>query len=62
MKRLLKLLFTKQADREVKAIHATSDKILKDTAYEAKQLRDLLKKNGITMQIYVATGGGKDGH
>lgn len=55
----LRLLFTRQADDIVEAIHSGNEAKLKATSKEAKQLRDLLRKNGITMQIYVATGGGK---
>lgn len=46
-----------KTDQKVHDIHEDTDKILKDTAKEAKQLRDLLRKNGVTMQIYIATGG-----
>jgi DNA-binding protein H-NS len=30
-----------------------------ETAQTAKELRDLLRKDGITLQILIATGGGK---
>lgn len=58
----LKKLFTNETDRKVAEIQAHNEKVAKDTAKAASSLTRLLKKNGITLQIYIATGGDKHGN
>lgn len=53
--KIWQLLF--KTDEKVDSIHEDTARILGEAADEAKQLRDLLRKNGVTMQIYIATGG-----
>lgn len=47
----------KKTDEKVEAILKETSETTKDTAKVAKELRDLLKKNGVTLQIFIATGG-----
>jgi predicted sulfurtransferase len=57
---LLKKLFTQKAtDQRVDAIYEDVTHKLEDTAKVAKRHRDLLQKNGVTLRIYIATGGDK---
>lgn len=55
----LKKLFTNETDRKVAEIQAHNEKIAKETSKAALDLKRLLKKNGVTLQIYIATGGDK---
>lgn len=58
MMALLKKLFTHKAtDQKVDAIYKDVSHKLEDTAKVAKSHRDLLQRNGVTLRIYVATGG-----
>lgn len=50
-------LFTHETDRQVHAIVEPVREQLKDTAKIAKKQRDLLRKDGVTMQIVIAAGG-----
>lgn len=60
---LFRKLFTKDVDRQVDAIFDDEiAKPLQDSAKSARSLATLLKKNGVTLQIYIATGGDKRGH
>lgn len=49
-------------DRKVAEIQAHNEKVAKDAAKAALGLKRLLAKNGVTLQIYIATGGDKHGH
>lgn len=61
--KLFKKLFTREVDRQVDAIfHDEVHPQLKSADASASSLNRLLKKNGVTLQIYVATGGDKRGH
>lgn len=53
----LKRLFSKDTDVYVDKIFKDASKQIRSTAKVAKIQRDLLQKDGITMQIYIATGG-----
>lgn len=46
-----------KTDTKAAEIAADNEQKLRETAIAAKKLRDLLKKNGVTLQIYIATGG-----
>ena len=52
-------LFTNETDRKVAEIQAHNAKVAKDTTKVARDLTRLLKKDGITMPILIATGGDK---
>lgn len=63
MLRLIRKLFSKEVDRKVDAIFADEiNPSLKSADKTAASLTTLLKKNGVTLQIYIATGGDKHGH
>lgn len=51
-----------QLKKETKAIQRKVVKAAKDTSIEQERLMNLLKANGITLRIYIATGGDKRGH
>lgn len=55
--KLLVKLFTHKTDKIVEEIHEKNRQDLKAASKEAKALKDLLKKNGVSMQIFIATGG-----
>lgn len=55
----LKRMFSKETDIYVDKIIKDASKQIRSTAKVAKKQRDLLQKDGITMQIYVATGGAR---
>lgn len=59
---LKKLFLPSATDSQVNAINAESKALLKDAAKVAKSHRDLLKRNGVSMQIVIAAGGDKHGH
>lgn len=52
-----KIFDTRYTDREIQSIQADTTKKLEDTSTVAKRHVELLKKNGVMMQIYIATGG-----
>lgn len=54
---LLKKIFTNKTDQQVAQIQAENQKMAKEASKEARALRNLLRKNGVTLQIYIATGG-----
>lgn len=54
---ILRRMFSKDTDIYVDKIIKDASKQIRSTAKVAKKQRDLLQKDGITMQIYVATGG-----
>lgn len=63
MLHMLKRLFlAKPTDQTVDRINSESRAVLEDTSTVSKRYRDLLKKNGVALQIYIATGGDKRGH
>ncbi len=63
MLNMLKRLFlSRPTDEKVAAINEERRAILQDVSKVAKRHRDLLKKNGVALQIYIATGGDKHGH
>lgn len=55
----LKRLFTNETDRKVAEIQAHNAKVAKATSKAGLDLKKLLAKNGVTLQIYIATGGDK---
>ncbi len=59
---MLKKLFSSENDRTVDAINKESAHMLRSAAKQAKRNNDLLKKNGITLQIFIASGGDERGH
>lgn len=59
---LKRILFPSRTDRVVKKYNDESEAMLKEAARVAKSHRDLLRKNGVALQIYIATGGDKHGH
>lgn len=59
---LKKLLFPGETDRKVEAIQAESKAMLEDAERMAKRHNDLLRKNGVTLRVYIATGGDKHGN
>lgn len=50
-------IFNNKTDAKVNAILKSTEKTSQETAVVAKDLHDLLKKNGVTLQIFIATGG-----
>jgi hypothetical protein len=55
----LKMLFVpKYTDKKVDAINLETQKLLADAAKTAARYNRLLKKNGVTMRIAIATGHG----
>lgn len=63
MFKALRKIFTKEVDRQEAAIlDKAVTPSLRSAGQTADSLHRLLKKNGITLQIYVATGGDKHGH
>lgn len=55
--KLLRKIFSNDTDREVAQIVDPVRKQFKKTALTAKEQRDLLRKNGVGLQVVVATGG-----
>lgn len=53
----LRHLFSKKTDRMVDAKLDEVSRIAKKSAASSKRLENLLKKDGVTLQIYIATGG-----
>lgn len=55
----LKMLFVpKYTDKKVEAISHETEKLLAEAAKTAARYNRLLKKNGVTMRIAIATGHG----
>jgi DNA-binding winged helix-turn-helix (wHTH) protein len=52
-------LFGRKKDKIIENIAEENSRRAAEAAQSAKALRDLLRKDGITLQIYIATGGGK---
>lgn len=48
-----------KTDDHAAEIAADNEKKLRETAESAKKLKELLLKNGVTLQIFIATGGDK---
>lgn len=61
MKKLTRL-FSHDTDKAVNEILDNTSMQSAEAATEAKKLADLLKQNGVTLQIYIATGGDRRGH
>lgn len=55
----LKYIFSKEVDKQVDATLKEVTTAAKGSAKSSKKLEQLLKKDGITLQIYIATGGDK---
>lgn len=56
--RLLRKIFDpRYTDKKVDKLNDASKKVFDDTAKVAKRHADLMKKNGVMMQIYIVTGG-----
>jgi hypothetical protein len=55
----LRKLFTNETDRRVAEIQAYNEERAKEASKAALDLKKLLMKNGVTLQIYIATGGDK---
>lgn len=53
----LRKIFSKDIDREVSVITNENSRVLKEAGKAIGKHRDLLKKNGVTMPIFIATGG-----
>lgn len=53
----LRHIFSKDTDKKTDAIYNEVSEIAKKSADSSKRLEKLLKKNGVTLQIYIATGG-----
>jgi hypothetical protein len=55
----LKMLFIpKYTDKKVEAISSETERLLAEAAVTAARYNRLLKKNGVTMRIAIATGHG----
>ena len=54
---LRKVFDPKYSDRAVEEIQADTKRKLEDTTVVAEKHAALLKKNGVMMRIYIATGG-----
>jgi hypothetical protein len=52
----------KARKREIEAINAENKKTVAGAGESAERLSALLKKNGVTMQVIVATGGDNHGN
>jgi hypothetical protein len=58
MDRLKMLFVPKYTDRKVEAISSETERLLAEAAVTAARYNRLLKKNGVTMRIAIATGHG----
>lgn len=58
---LFKRLFTNETDRKVAVIQAGNAKAARETTKAGRDLKRLLNKDGITLQILIATGGDRRG-
>lgn len=59
MEAIHKLFFPSYTDKKVERITAANEKVFIDTARAARRHRDLLRRNGVTLQIMVAAVGDK---
>lgn len=59
---LRKVLLPSYTDKRVDEINAENKKAFDDTAETAKRHAELLRKNGVTLRIFIAAGGDKHGH
>lgn len=57
-----KIFDPKYTDMKVEAIKDQNRKVFEDTDRVAKRHVNLLKKDGIMMRIYIASGGDHRGH
>lgn len=57
IKEMFKRLFTNKTDRQVDKLNQESLQKIQATGLVAKRHADLLKKNGVSMRIFIATGG-----
>lgn len=55
----LRYIFSKEVDKQVDATLKEVTVAAKGSSKSSKKLEQLLKKDGITLQIYIATGGDK---
>lgn len=58
MEDLKRLLIPHYTDKKVAAIHKETEEALTKTAVVSERYNKLLKKNGVTMRIAIATGHG----
>lgn len=59
MDRLKMLFVPKYTDKKVEAISGETERLLAEAAKTAARYNRLLKKNGVTMRIAIATGHGE---
>lgn len=63
MMRLLRKLFSSETDKRVDQIFEDDiRKPLQESTKAGDDLTALLKKNGVTLKVFIATGGDKHGH
>ncbi len=62
LKTLKKLFLSRITDSQVDAINAESESILDVASQKTQSQIDLLKKNGVTLRIFIATGGDHHEH
>lgn len=62
MKLLKKILFPSETDERVRSINRESTEMLNNAEEKARRHNELLKRNGVTLRIYIATGGDHRGH
>lgn len=53
------LFYPRRKERIIQDIYEENARKAAEAAESAKALRNLLRKNGVSLQILVATGGGK---
>jgi predicted DNA binding CopG/RHH family protein len=61
IKEMFKKIFTNKTDAKVDELNRQSLKKIDDSARVAKRHAELLKKNGVGMRIFIATGGDHHG-
>lgn len=57
LKTIKRLIFPSVTDNTVKEIQESSKVELDVASHKIKSHNDLLKKNGVTLKIFIATGG-----
>lgn len=63
LREIVKTIFVPSyTDKKVEAIHDDTQKKLDDANEAVKRYNELLKKNGVTMQIVIAAGGDHGHH
>lgn len=60
LKTLRKIFDPKVTDKKVKAISKEANDVIKDASKRIQSHNDLLKKNGVTLRIFIASGGHHD--